>query len=457
MAPAPDSFGSHRGLGSCSPHFRRVRAVALRLATGESSAVTRTHDETRRSGTPFQFDLLRTPASTILFLLGVALTFAPLLMMPLQLARAPSAPTVAIWFLISGTCATLWALAGSTKKWIFFIAAPVQLLAGLAVGNPWLGPYSLGPSSLDVLGLISMLCIGAGYACFVTFIVVHGKRAMTLSVEMNLASKIHRHLVPDIELSTDRFEVSARSRASGVMGGDIVHAATLPDGSIEAIVADVSGHGVRAGVVMAMVRGAIESHRARRTAEGGSTLDGRGTIEDGRLLVTSLAHELNRVLVRLTEPDMFVTAAIVHVAPSGDYHALVAAHPPVFLRSAKAGAGGAPTGGLPSVTPIGGAGLPLGVIDEVEATLSTGLLERGDGLVLYSDGLTEARVGSAHAPRESARATAALLGVDGLASIVSTMPAAPRDAVTSILAEVERASASKAPEDDQSILIVRRR
>ena len=100
--------------------------------------------------------------------------------------------------------------------------------------------------------------------------------------------------------------------------------------------------------------------------------------------------------------------------------------------------------GTAKVEAIGGAGLPLGVIDEVEGTLSTGRLESGDDLVLYSDGLTEARVSSAKPSRQPA----ALVGVDGLATIVSTMPTSPREAVASVITEVDRASATKWAEDD---------
>jgi len=386
--------------------------------------------------TPFHFDFRRAPAASMLFLLGVALVFAPLLLLTVTPLRPIGAATTATWFAISGGCAILWALGGTASRWFFLVAIPAQMLAGLAIGGGWLGPVSLGEVRANPVGTISVLCIAAGYTCFVSYIVVHGRRAMALSVEMSLAARIHKHLVPPIDLATGSFLVSARSNASGVMGGDVLHAEAMPDGSILALVADVSGHGVRAGVVMAMVRAAIESHRAR---------DGS---ESGRELIAALAHELNRVLVRLTEPDMFVTAAIVHVAMDGEYHALVAAHPPILHRRALIA--GAPR----TLIQVGGAGLPLGVIDELDAAASTGRLDPGDELVLYSDGLTEARVRAFDG--RALGGAPSLLGVEGLERSVATMPSEPREAVACVLDAVTRAAVSTSAEDDQTILILQR-
>ncbi len=404
-------------------------------------------DSSPRVHTPFHFDFRRSTGATILFMLGVALTFAPLLLLTVTTARPPGPPAVAFWFTVSGGCAVLWALAGTTDRRLFFAAIPAQALASMAIPATWLGPFTLGASSTNGLGVLSVLCIGAGYACFVIFIVVHGRRAVAMSVEMSLAARIHRHLVPEIDLASDHFRVAARSEASGVMGGDVVHAALLPDGSIEAIVADVSGHGVRAGVVMAMVRATLESHRARRGAERGGEL------------VESMASELNRVLTALTEPDMFVTAAIVHVDRDGAFEALVAAHPPLLLRRDGPGAPGGP--GAAGVTEtLGGAGMPLGVMEELDASRSSGHLGPGDELVLYSDGLTETRVASGRAEGGDAgargRAAASMLGVDGLERFVAGMPAEPTRAVDGVLRQVAQASISAEPEDDRSILVIRR-
>lgn len=410
-------------------------------------------DTSKQLATPFQFDLRRAPGATALFVLGVALTFAPLMLMTVTPVRPLPAATVAVWFAISGVCAVLWALAGTLSRKLFLVAAPAQALAAMAIAGQWLGPLSIRASGVNWFGLIAVLCIAGGYACFVTYIIVHGRRAIALSFEMTLAARIHRSLVPEIALSSGPFEIAGRSVASGVMGGDVMDARTLADGSIQALVADVSGHGVRAGIVMAMVKAAIES------------FESRGSEETGGARITALAGELNRVLVRLTEPDMFVTAAIVHVGRGGEYHALLAGHPPILHRSGE-------RSGIPCApAPVGADGLPLGIIDELDAIVVTGQLRAGESIVLYSDGLTEARVGvprplrrgsanAAGAARSSAepnRHGTSLLGVEGFASLIATLPVDAGGVAARAIDDVARLSVASMPEDDQTVLVIRNR
>ncbi len=73
---------------------------------------------------------------------------------------------------------------------------------------------------------------------------------------MRLARQIHETLVPPIDYEDERIEVFGLSRASAAMGGDLVDLVHR-DGSLDVYLADVSGHGVRAGVVMGMLKAAI--------------------------------------------------------------------------------------------------------------------------------------------------------------------------------------------------------
>jgi len=379
------------------------------------------------------FSQLGGMAPTILFLFGVFLTFAPVMLMTVRTAVTPGPWGLAMYFIVSGLCGTLWAMGGVFDRRIFIIAVIAQLAAVVFL------PAGLGGNAVRAVGgspvgVASVLSIAAGYTCFAVVISRYARQSMTLSVEMDLAGRIHRHLVPAVDLSAEGFEVAARSDASGYMGGDVVHATVRDDGSVEAIVADVAGHGVRAGVVMAMVRSAIESHSAHR--EQG----------DGRSLVLGLATELNRVLVALTEPDMFVTAALVHVMPDGRFVGLLAAHPPFLCRRA-ASRGGA-------VETLGGDGLPLGVLPELDTTIVTGAIEPGDSLILYSDGITEAAV--LRRGRDDRTKVKPMLGLEGVAAIAATLSGSAQESVDRMLDEVDRRCPGIA-EDDRSVLVIRRR
>lgn len=393
------------------------------------------------------FGLRTAPMPTVLFLGGVFLTFAPLMFLTLRTGEPASWTTVAIAFTLSGICAVLWAMGGIlSPKW-FFVAVPAQIAVAFIVPTGLLGSYGVRSSGLDPIGLVSVVCIAVGYACFCVVIVGYVRRAIGLAVEMDLAAQIHRHLVPSIEIETDRYELAAESKPSGAMGGDVLHAVALPDGSIEAAVADVSGHGVRAGVVMAMVKATIESARGRVQRDAASGAQG-GKI-DGRRAVTELAVELNRVLFALTEPDMFVTAAIVHADPLGRVHAIVAAHPPILHRR----------GGGAALESIGGPALPLGVLSDIEPEVLESQLAPGDSLILYTDGLTEAidRRRAAAAASGDAKAAPIRIGVDGLQAIVTASSAAPADQARGVLEGVAAASGPEGLDDDRSVLVLRMR
>src|SRR5262249_58530433 len=73
-----------------------------------------------------------------------------------------------------------------------------------------------------------------------------------LHADIALAKDIHRQLVPRIARTIGRFEFHGVSLASGVVGGDVVDVVGSRTGWTS-FVADVSGHGVAAGLLMGML------------------------------------------------------------------------------------------------------------------------------------------------------------------------------------------------------------
>ncbi len=297
---------------------------------------------------------------TSLFFLGVFLTFAP---GPLILQRREAAPPLeAILFCLvgSGLCGVLWALAGGLERRLFPVAAVTQLAFSVLIGSNLIGSLAIHSRGIDPIGALSVALIAAGYTCFVVYIAKQGTRAVRYWSEMELAGQIHRHLVPPVLLRTDHLDVAGMSEASSAMGGDLVDAAELSDGSVEVVLADVSGHGVRSGVLMAMIKALLCARRG-----------------ESILPLSELLGELNRVLADLAEPGMFATLAIARVRPDGRFEYANAGHPPLLVRR---------PGGCQRLDE---GSMPLGVAREETFASQVGTLAPRESLILYSDGLVE--------------------------------------------------------------------
>ena len=144
---------------------------------------------------------------------------------------------------------------------------------------------------LEVLGIIGIVSVSLGYALFIVFFGSQGARYFRAHNEIAMAAEIHRALVPPIHQTIRSFEIYGISVPSGEVGGDLVDVAG--DGqSWTGYVADVSGHGVSAGLLMAMFKTAV-----RTRVKDAST--------------TELLAEVHRALYPLKTPNMFATVTVL--------------------------------------------------------------------------------------------------------------------------------------------------
>jgi serine phosphatase RsbU (regulator of sigma subunit) len=168
---------------------------------------------------------------------------------------------------------------------------------------------------LTIDGMGTMMAVVCGYVALAMFLAVESAAFLRIRAEMALAQEIHRTLVPAVAGRTDRFEFAGASHPSGEVGGDLVDVFTEPDGNRSiAYVADVSGHGVDAGVVMGLVKSAARMALIRRAP------------------LEELVRDLNEVLVPLTSSSMYVTAAVVEASPLGFRFALAGHWPILHVR-----------------------------------------------------------------------------------------------------------------------------
>jgi hypothetical protein len=212
--------------------------------------------------------------------------------------------------------------------------------------------------TIDALGCVAALSFG--FVCFMTFVRREGSRYLRAHTEIDLARTIHRNLVPSIGCRSERFEFYGASAPSGEVGGDLVDL-VHDDQNWIGYVADVSGHGVAAGVVMGMFKSAA---RMRLSSPVG---------------VDALFTDLNRVLFDLKSPNMFITCACVRHCNSGRIEFGLAGHLPIlhFRINTR------------TVDELSVGHFPVGMFEESTYRCGQAHVEPGDLLVLLSDGLTE--------------------------------------------------------------------
>jgi serine phosphatase RsbU (regulator of sigma subunit) len=184
-----------------------------------------------------------------------------------------------------------------------------------------------------------------------------------MAKEVELAREIQSSLLPPAELSSGPLSVWAHFRPAAEVGGDYFDLFPLPPGSLLVAIGDVAGHGLPTGLLMAMVKSAV------------ATL-----VEEGYRGVELLSR-LNHLLLAQSLRQRMVSFALAEVdAPSREVKITSAGHQPGVLLAAE---GPAQEVLLSS--------LPLGhrwPDPPPTRTLSFG---PGGRLLLYSDGLVEAR------------------------------------------------------------------
>lgn len=192
--------------------------------------------------------------------------------------------------------------------------------------------------------------------------------------DIELAGSIQRSLFSDIPHFSRRFEVRIAYQTCMDVGGDAFDIVSLPDGKHCIYVADVAGHGVAPAMISSLLK-ATASEMIRRYAEQGPA---------------AICNALNKVIRRrINNPAYFATLFMaLHDPDKLEWRCMNCGHPsPVFLRSGHVVDSSLfdQRGGTPIGFPFGD-DAPFSEANEVSFKD-----EGGTYLLLYTDGLTEAR------------------------------------------------------------------
>ena len=192
------------------------------------------------------------------------------------------------------------------------------------------------------------------------------KDARTDELEMTLARHVQQLLFPKSSPSCTWSCYGVKNQMAEGLGGDFFDFLTMPDGCQAVILGDVTGHGLHASVVMSLIYGFI--HRA--CLKSCSPLD---TVRETNDFLQSFA-------TRSQKYDHFFSSTLFFGAidpTTLEMRYLNCGHlPPMVRREGK-------------FFTLNSSGPPIGFFDRPEIELKTFRFEKGDRLLLYTDGITE--------------------------------------------------------------------
>jgi len=179
--------------------------------------------------------------------------------------------------------------------------------------------------------------------------------------ELEVARELQRELLPRQAPEVRGYDFAFSYRTANTIGGDYYDFLALEDGRLVVVMGDASGHGIAAGLLMAIANSALKL--------------GFDADPDP----AKAAGLVNRALCRTGGRRAFMTLFCGVLEPeSGRLQFVCAGHPFPFLRRANGG-----------VTELGSGAFPLGIRMEIEFELHEAVIAPGDSLLLYTDGVVE--------------------------------------------------------------------
>lgn len=181
--------------------------------------------------------------------------------------------------------------------------------------------------------------------------------------DMEVAASIQQKIIPHSLPKIQGYDIAGMNVPSKSVGGDYFDCLRLKDGRYALVIADVAGKGVPAALLVSSLHAYLTAY-----------LEVAGTLPE-------LLGKLDRALYNTSTPDKFVTAFIALLSPeTGELEYSNAGHSACYLLKRDG-----------EVRELRAGGFPLGAFDMNVPYPSKRLrIERGERLLLYTDGITEA-------------------------------------------------------------------
>jgi sigma-B regulation protein RsbU (phosphoserine phosphatase) len=242
-----------------------------------------------------------------------------------------------------------------------------------------------------------------------------GEERRALESDLALAARIQQALLPPRQLSPAGWRVHYHYAPAGVVSGDYCDVFES-NGGLVFLLGDVSGKGIAASMLMSHLHATFRS------------------LADGDMPLDRMVEAANRIFAESTLAGQFATLVVGRASRDGSVEIVSAGHLPLLhLCGAETKSQGA-------------TGVPLGMFNSTNFPVFRFSIACGESLLIYTDGLTEAR----NADGEEYGLQRVKKFADGRGS------AAPADLISQCLADLRVFTAGAKQADDLTLLAVQR-
>ena len=242
-----------------------------------------------------------------------------------------------------------------------------------------------------------------------------------LESELELSQVVQRALLPQQVPSIPHYDIAAFSRPAQIVTGDYFDFLEFEDGTRGLVIADVSGHGVSAGMLV----GSLQTVFHTLTPETDSPVD--------------VLQRINRLYINNINFTTFVTIFFAKLDPQTRMLSYASAghNPPLLIRAS--------TNEVAWLKPTAPA---IGLIKDYFSRLDRVQLVEGDTLLLYTDGVIESL-----SPQGNEQ-----FGYDRLAEIVQQNQALPANELTQKIRQaLNEFTQGNLPADDITMIVCKLR
>jgi serine phosphatase RsbU (regulator of sigma subunit) len=266
--------------------------------------------------------------------------------------------------------------------------------------------------------ILNKLAVEAGSVLERLEMIKNVEERKRLEQELTLAEETQRGLLPQALPRKRNLNIRAFSRPTRYVGGDFYDFVELESGELAGVLADVSGKGISASLLSSMLLGCLQM-QLRAGAPLGESV-----------------NRLNQFLCEKSSTGRFVTMFLFSLDSEGSGRYINAGHNPVYVFRAGSG----------KIEEIASNNMIVGAFPFARYEVAAFQLEKGDVLLAYSDGLTEAE-----------NPQGEMLGEERVKKVLrAEAPAGSNVLELKLLQTIEKFIIGRSLTDDITIMIVER-